>query len=138
MNPHDDLAAKARAATPGPWRHWTDPECPDDVRVCYARDGERCDWCVALAGDTDDDTRQWTPETLARWRADADFIAAASPSAVLALLADLRAARARVEQMERVVKAARACKHRTDSGWRLPSVDEWIQLMVALDALETP
>jgi hypothetical protein len=57
---------------------------------------------------------------------------------VLALLADLRAARARVEKMERVVKAARACKHRTDSGWRLPSVDEWIQLMVALDALETP
>ncbi len=60
-------------ATPGPWQsHWND-ELPEDVRVCLDRDGV-CTMCIALAGETDDGGA-WTPETLARWRGDADFIA---------------------------------------------------------------
>jgi hypothetical protein len=80
------LRKLAEAATPGPWDASIDLERPDDVRVCYVRDGKHCDWCVSLSGECVEGTREWTPETLQRWRADAAFIAAANPTAVIALL----------------------------------------------------
>ncbi len=74
----DRWEAMANAATPGEWRADIDPDMgrEGDARVCYVRDGEACEWCVALAGETvDGKGERWTPETLARWRADAEFIA---------------------------------------------------------------
>lgn len=88
------LKAKAQKATPGPWRRFPDVVELDqenhEARVCYSRDGETCEWCIALAGETlgEDDQvdRPWTKETLARWHADADYIAAVSPDQILTLI----------------------------------------------------
>jgi hypothetical protein len=81
-----------------------------------------------------------------------NYLSAVPPSVVLALLADLSAARARVEKMERVVSAAFNCAP------SLPPCDDWAcieckpysdmlvegfrcrthRLKAALDALEAP
>jgi len=78
------------AATPGPWCSEIDEDCPDDVRVCYvAKNSERCEWCIALSGDCIEGSNGlWTPETLARWRADAKAIAAA-PAHIAKLVAEV-------------------------------------------------
>lgn len=89
------LRAMAEKATPGPWKSFDDVETIDAVnheaRVCYTRDGVTCEWCLAIAGETDD-AGAWTESTLARWRSDARYIAAVSPTVVLALLDALDAA----------------------------------------------
>lgn len=87
-------------ATAGPWEFTWDDLTDDDVRVCYTRDGKRCEWCVALAGETLDGV-QWTPETLARWKADAHLIAAAR-NALPDLLAERRKLMAVVEAARRI------------------------------------
>lgn len=92
------LKALADAASPGPWAHWVDDRCPDDVRVCVNKDCS-CHWCVALAGETVDGT-VWTPETLARWRSDATFIAA-SREAVPDLIAEVERLTAERDQARR-------------------------------------
>ena len=90
----DALDALARNATPGPWSH--DPE---DGRVDRLEDDEGE---IVVAGQVigtfwphGGPTRQLLLES-----ADAEYIAAADPSTVLALIADLRRAQETVDQIE--------------------------------------
>jgi hypothetical protein len=112
------LRAAEKAATPGPWVNGTEPEDDDNVRVCFFRDGKACEWCIALSGDMEDG--HWTEETQRRWRADADFIAAARQG-VPALLAELDALREWKKDVERLVReiGEAACGRGFD---RLPKV----------------
>lgn len=78
----DELEALAIAATPGPWRSFIegrDHTSGDDF-IQTAGDGEDL-YPRVVAGPSD-----WN----ANWRADQDFIAAASPVTVLDLIARLR------------------------------------------------
>ena len=70
----DDLEAKAKAATPGPWRCGYEPG-----------------FCGELIDPTGEMIASFADEPTAR---DSDFIAAANPSAVLDLIRELREARA--------------------------------------------
>lgn len=74
MTNHDKLRELAQAATPGPW--WTDATC--DV---YAGRGSCEDLAVAYG-------------VFGGRPRDAEFIAAANPTAILALLDGLQAAKA--------------------------------------------
>lgn len=79
-----ELERKARAATPGPWTH-----CVDDDNSSYVAAGELvvCEVAQAFSDNL----------------ADGDFIAAADPPAVLALVAEvlrLRAAGGRSTRSE--------------------------------------
>lgn len=73
-----------RPPTPDPdprprWVAVFDDDDPSDIRVCKFdgdADESRCVCCVALMGDVDQ-AGEWTPETLAEWRANAHLIAAA-------------------------------------------------------------
>lgn len=98
----DALEALLAKATPAPWTHFPDVAADDaansEARVCYTRDGETCEWCTALAGTTDD-AGAWTPETLARWNADARLIAAMR-NALPALIARVRKADALAAEHE--------------------------------------
>ena len=44
------IEARAQQATPGPWV-MAASQADGDVRVCYMRDGEHCEWCLALMGE---------------------------------------------------------------------------------------
>lgn len=153
MTTYDDLAAKARAAeaeAPGEWFFAYNRICCTAV----LREFDRIE--RTLPDDIADDDPRWDalPEPNVAWveasHGDtaslrgmklAQHIAAASPSVVLALLADLRAARARVEKMERVVEAAG--NWRRTMRWECSRADGEIftceqMLVEALDALGTP
>lgn len=105
----DALEALLAQATPAPWTHFPDVAADDaansEARVCYTRDGATCEWCVALAGATDD-AGAWTPETLARWHADAALIAAMR-NALPALIARVRKAEARADAAEKEAERLR-------------------------------
>jgi len=62
------------AHTPGPWEAVTEDDI--DVRVCRVIDG-KCVCCVALMGDYNYDSGEWTPETVEEWKANAHLIAVA-------------------------------------------------------------
>jgi hypothetical protein len=70
----DSLEAKAKAATPGPWRYGYEPG-----------------FCGELIDPTGEMIASFADEPAAR---DAEFIAAANPAAILALIRELREARA--------------------------------------------
>lgn len=92
------IRARAAKATPGPWKHWfddSDDAVKDDVRVCFTRDGKQCEWCIALASSEAEEPQ----EMVARWRADADFIAHARED-VPELLALVDAKDARLAELE--------------------------------------
>lgn len=83
----DDLEAKARAATQGPWE-----ECGHN----NGAGGCRCGFvwsipCDAIVATTDtDDADEGISSTDERKKLDAAFIAAANPAVVLALVRELR------------------------------------------------
>lgn len=86
------LEELAKAATPGPWeagQGWvfTDPIYPDDRRLSD------------VLGMTFADLERAASET-ERGQANAEFIAAANPATVLALLAAHRAVLARIAKVE--------------------------------------
>ena len=100
LNKLELIKQMLQSATPGPWRYFdTDDGVPDyDVRVCYSRDGNTCEWCIALSGDTINGAgEKWTPETLERWRNDAKFIAAA-PESIAWLIAELETAQKKLHK----------------------------------------
>lgn len=78
----DELEALAANATPGPW-HWR-----EDERELLAP------WAEVVFGSDDD------PE-----EADAEFIAAANPVTVRALIARVREAEAKLEQVRALASA---------------------------------
>ena len=114
----DALESLLAQATPAPWTHFPDVEPLDaansEARVCYTRDGETCEWCIALAGLTDD-AGAWTPETLARWNADARLIAAMR-NALPALIARVREAERERDALREAL--ARYGRHESDCCWR--------------------
>ena len=97
----DALAALAEAATPGPWEATRDPKAKDDW------------WLV----HTDTDILAMTGQQ------EAAYIAAADPTAILALIARLRAA-------EAVCEAARTLVN----GLPEDNTTNWRALRAALDA----
>jgi hypothetical protein len=86
---HDDLRAKAKAATPGPWEAG---ENHNDEPCVYADNGNR--WIAVLP-------HLCVTPILEMAQADAAFIAAASPDVVLGLLDE-------IERLRRIEAAARA------------------------------
>lgn len=103
----DKLEELAKAATPGPWAQWDD----GDVGTAYpvTRTRRRTGELVAVESDHVATTKHETGA----------FIAAANPAAVLALIADHRAALARIAKAEEVVEAE---KHWNEGcGWDVPA-----------------
>lgn len=88
----EEIAARAGAATPAPWRADYGVEMPDDVRVCQDDGRGHCICCLALMGDYDGEKGEWRNGSIKEWRADAEFIAHARED-VLWLVGQLRAAR---------------------------------------------
>lgn len=90
----DALETLAQEATPGPWNY--DPE---DGGVDRLEDDEGeivvAGWVIGTFWPHGGPTRQLLLEP-----ADAEFIAAANPATVLALIADLRRAQETIDQIE--------------------------------------
>lgn len=83
----DRLEALAKAATPGPWLHRFDPGNPTGVQHGVKLSGEFGTWiCDCL-----DNADRLTDGGVAGYR-NAQFIAAANPATILALIAQARAA----------------------------------------------
>jgi hypothetical protein len=101
MTDLDDLEAKARAATPGPWdNHSINGEPIESV---WLADGS----VVATWAIKEPRFEFHAPQA----RADAAFIAAANPAAVLELVQRLRAA-------EAIVRDLAACDPRDPEFWK--------------------
>lgn len=87
--------ASAAALPKGPWKQFRNDDGSPSGMVCRVVD-DACWSCVALVqleGNTVDGVH-WDEETLARWQATGDFIAACDPQTVIGLLDEL----ARVER----------------------------------------
>lgn len=80
MTDYSELKAKAEAATPGPWRGYKNSGYVYGPDVVVAKCGEF----------KDKELLRFNKE---RWGNDTAYIAAASPSAILAILAELEALR---------------------------------------------
>jgi hypothetical protein len=91
----DALEAKARAATAGPWY-------ADDCQVHQGTVEQYGFFCVADAGNLSDQRGRLRP--FAESRANAAYIAAASPDTMQALIAEHRALTARVRELEAALK----------------------------------
>src|SRR5690625_557993 len=83
----DDLERKAKAATPGPWYAW-------DRGV---------GWLIALDPDGDVRLPEGMRTDLGR-REDAEFIAAANPTAILRLIEDLRRTKSGARTLGRIIE----------------------------------
>ena len=81
MSDYSELKQKAEAATPGPWRGYKNSGYVYGSDVIVAKCGEF----------KDKELLRFNKE---RWGNDTAYIAAASPSAILAILAELEALRA--------------------------------------------
>lgn len=95
----DSLEAAAKAATPGPWEDLSNH--PDHLRGTINRGAKH----IAICGYLD----TWEEErrvTLKEMLANAAYIAAANPSAILSLIAELRQARTIAEASYGMVKEA--------------------------------
>jgi hypothetical protein len=110
VSDYSELKRLAEQATPGPWTH-----CPSACSNPYS--GKLYDHTVYYVepGAFSPGTRIAETMTQGSWahgnktaKANAAFIAAASPDVVLALLSDLAAANRRAEAMRGVVEAAQA------------------------------
>lgn len=63
-------------ATPGPWMASIDHEV-EDYRVCQDNGDGECICCLAMMGNWDQETQEWTGESKTSFAADTRFIAAA-------------------------------------------------------------
>jgi len=97
-------------ATPGPWMASIDHEV-EDYRVCQDNGDGECICCLAMMGNWDQETQEWTGESKTSFAADTRFIAAARegwPHAIERAIA----AEAEVERLKKaleVVCADLAC-----------------------------
>jgi hypothetical protein len=91
MSDLDALSALAEAATPGPWKARTHPE----MRVWSKQDGREYRY-VAFGSKPDEEDGTGPLD-----RALADYIAAASPDVVLALIAEVRSLRKELDDVRR-------------------------------------
>jgi hypothetical protein len=100
----DDLERKAKAATPGPWTREKPPSNEDG-------------WAtgVVVAGTPGRQTVYANPPGGSFPSADCDFISAANPAVVLALVAELR----RLRELEQAVESTTA----EFGGWRHAEAD---------------
>ncbi len=97
-DPEKELLAKAQAATPGPWMRCL---ATDDVR---SSDGNSLFYAEDHHGNSVDVTVSKTD--------NADFIAAANPAAIIALLASLAEARGALDEMlEATKRCGVGCTH---------------------------
>lgn len=117
----DDLEEKARKATPGEWTI-DDGHPRDYIGVAFANENERGH--VATIVEFKD------PQALR----DASFIAAASPSVVLALIARLRKAEAVCDAAAELRSGAQQCHnaYRDEQQWTANEIET--RLVPALDA----
>lgn len=101
----DELERLAKSATPGPWT--ASQTYPPDG---YAIHAAGIPWQLAYVSSTlgANTSHEWPIE------ANASHIAAANPATVLALIADLRATRSRLAEMEVFIEAWRDRVRRTE------------------------
>jgi hypothetical protein len=106
----DELAAKAKAATPGPW-FVDQPLDAGQVFVGNRADG-RSHGLWAIVHVTGDNLGDLKPEFAAQHRADAEFIAAANPLVVAALIERTRTAESDANVRAGQLRASRAANER--------------------------
>lgn len=111
----DHLETLARAATPGPWR-WGDwdatfgtAELPERMLVLEFNPTRRADQapCVRLRGDGARMVLRL--EEPVQFESNAAYIAAANPATVLALVKELRAARAVADRLRSLAEGLQCC-----------------------------
>lgn len=113
----DALERLARSATPGPWRWGRGPSEVLLADGILAADGSAVFAnCGRGAGDPSDE--------------DAAFIAAAHPAAVLALVAELRAARAEAARLRQALQAIQGWDCLNPPDPQLCADHPWLQRLV--------
>lgn len=89
----DELEVLACAATRGPWKRSDRPGGPFwHISSEYTLGGKQCLGGRQAIGSIHATSKRDAPEYAAMFKANADFIAAANPAAILALVAQVRAA----------------------------------------------
>lgn len=87
-------------ATPGPWMASIDHEV-EDYRVCQDNGDGECICCLAMMGNWDQETQEWTGESKTSFAADTRFIAAAREGWPHAIERAIKA-EAEVERLKKV------------------------------------
>lgn len=105
MTDHAELRRLAKAATPGPWV--TDAQKNGAI---FNIESESGDMCIAMSQENPAPTRLEINE---QRRANAEWIAAANPKTILALLDEIDRLRSRLEIDERTPHDGIACRDET-------------------------
>ncbi|MFG8224629.1 ead/Ea22-like family protein [Pseudomonas aeruginosa] len=105
MTDHAELRRLAKAATPGPWV--TDAQKNGAI---FNIESESGDMCIAMSQENPAPTRLEINE---QRRANAEWIAAANPKTILALLDEIDGLRSRLEIDERTPHDGIACRDET-------------------------